>query len=243
MSRCSEPLLWFCESCSNPFELEEWQHHGRSCPACRGKSGIWRCGKCHGEFGQPSLGSEHPCLAKPSSSHGTKLISRSRGYSGDVPGPNPNLTKKGKKPEQKEVFEHFLKEQASPPVLVKTNNQVRGIRRYFSTKGRASRLEYWLVTLSTPFLLFGFVVVEAVFAAFFESSGLIEKGQSAGPAAAIFLMVGCPLVFWIYLAAFVRRRHDVGLSGRKRLNAFHTIYLLFKKGDPESNSYGPPKSK
>lgn len=79
MSRCSEPLLWFCGSCSNPFELGEWQDHGRSCPACHGKSGVWRCGKCHGEFGQPSLGSEHPCLDKQSSSsHGTELARHSK---------------------------------------------------------------------------------------------------------------------------------------------------------------------
>lgn len=168
------------------------------------------------------------------------MVSRSRGYSDEIPGRNPILLKKEKKPEQEEIFEHFLKEQPSPPVLVPKTTQPKGVWRYLSTKGRATRREYWLVTLSTPFLLFGFVVFEAVVAV---ALGINEQPSSVKIAAICFFLIGCPLVFWIYLAAFVRRRHDVGLSGRKRLNAFHTIYLLFKKGDPESNSYGPPKSK
>lgn len=238
MNRCSEPLLWFCGSCSNPFELEEWQSDDRSCPACHGKSGVWRCGKCHGEFGQPSLGSEHPCLAKPSSSRGTRLVSRSRGYSGEIQ--NPNLLKKEQPPERKAIFEHFLKEQSAPPVIASISPQPKGVWRYFSTKGRANRREYWLVTLSTPFLLFGFLVFEAVVAV---ALGINKQPSSVKIVAIYFFLIGCPLVFWIYLAAFVRRRHDVGLSGRKRLNAFHTIYLLFKKGDSEPNSYGPPRGR
>ena len=240
MSRCTEPLLWFCRSCSHPFEMGEWEGHGRSCPVCHSNSGVWRCGKCSGEFGQPSLGSEHPCLAKPKPSHGTKLVSRSRGSATPALRLTPELLQDSQIKVKTEIFDHFLKEQSVPPVLASESAQPKGVWRYFSAKGRANRREYWLVTLSTPFLLIGFLAVEAVFAGIFESSGLLEKDQSAGPAAAIFLLVGCPLVFWIYLAAFVRRRHDVGLPGRKRLNAFHTIFLLFKKGDLGPNAYGPP---
>lgn len=241
MSRCSEPLLWFCGSCSNPFELGEWQEHGRSCPVCHGKTGVWRCGKCHGEFGQPSLGSEHPCLAQSKPAHGTKLISKA---------PNPvahinsaGSSKESSSTQKKPIFEKFIKAAEEPPVLVTENPRPKGVWKFFSTKGRSSRREYWLITLSTPFLLFGFLVFEAAIAAFLETSGLLEKGDTAGPAAVVFLLVGCPLVFWIYLAAFIRRRHDLGLSGKKRLNAFHTISLLFKKGDLGPNTYGPATTK
>ena len=151
---------------------------------------------------------------------------------------------KGLFPTQKRpISEHFLKATEEPPVLVKEDPRPKGIWKFFSTKGRSNRKEYWLITLSTPFLLFGFLVFEAVIAAVLETTGLLEKGQTAGPAAVVFFLVGCPLVFWIYLAVFIRRRHDVGLSGKKRLNAFHTISLLFKKGDAGPNSYGPATTK
>jgi hypothetical protein len=78
MSRCTEPLLWFCSSCSHPFEIGEWEGHGRSCPVCHSNCGVWRCGKCSGEFGQPSLGSEHPCLAITSLLDGAQLLTHNQ---------------------------------------------------------------------------------------------------------------------------------------------------------------------
>jgi DNA-directed RNA polymerase subunit RPC12/RpoP len=117
MSRCTEPLLWFCSSCSHPFEMGEWEGHDRSCPVCHSKSGVWRCGKCSGEFDQPSLGSEHPCLAKPKPSHGTKLVSRSRGRATPTPRLTPELPQDSQVQIKTEIFEHFLKEQSVPPVL------------------------------------------------------------------------------------------------------------------------------
>lgn len=235
MSRCSEPLLWFCSSCSHPFEMGEWEGHDRSCPVCHSKSGVWRCGKCSGEFDQPSLGSEHPCLAKPKPLRGTKLVSRSRGRTPPVLLLTPELLQDSQIQVKTEIFDHFLKEQNNPPVLTQEIKQPRGIWKFLSTKGRANRREYWLVTFSTPFLLFGFLVIEAIIVALLG----LETDQSTIKAITCFFLIGCPLVFWIYLTAFVRRRHDVGLPGRKRLNAFHTISLLFKKGDLGPNAYGP----
>jgi len=63
MKKCSETLLWHCEACQNIFSLEEWDTAKRKCPACLGPAGLWKCSTCQGVFGQPSLGSEHPCLS------------------------------------------------------------------------------------------------------------------------------------------------------------------------------------
>ena len=236
MSRCTEPLLWFCSSCSHPFEMGEWEGHDRSCPVCHSSSGVWRCGKCSGEFGQPSLGSEHPCLAKPKPSHGTKLVSRSRGRATPAPRLTPELPQDSQVQIKTEIFDPFLKEQNNPPVLAQEIKQPRGIWRFFSTKGRASRREYCLVTFSTPFLLFGFLVIEGILFVLF---GLDKDPSSFDAAIICFFLIGCPLVCWIYLAAFVRRVHDSGLPARKRLIVF-AFFLLFIKGDLGPNTYGPP---
>ncbi|TDM00594.1 MAG: hypothetical protein C4K58_05200 [Flavobacteriaceae bacterium] len=46
-----------------------------------------------------------------------------------------------------------------------------------------------------------------------------------------------------YLAASVRRAHDVGKSGWYMLIPFYNFYLLVKNGDEGSNQYGPdPKN-
>jgi len=58
---CSEKLLWYCQGCGNPFELEEWEKARRGCPLCEQTEGQWKCSSCQKDFGQPSLGEEHPC--------------------------------------------------------------------------------------------------------------------------------------------------------------------------------------
>ena len=73
---CSEPLVWTCKSCANSFQLDEWQEHGRLCPACNAHEGSWHCGKCQAGFTQPSLGSEHPCLANTPQGKRVRIVSR-----------------------------------------------------------------------------------------------------------------------------------------------------------------------
>ena len=58
---CTEPLVWTCKSCANSFQLDEWQEHGRQCPACTEKRGEWKCSLCMAFFSQPSLNTSHPC--------------------------------------------------------------------------------------------------------------------------------------------------------------------------------------
>ena len=77
---CSEPLVWTCNSCGHSFQLDEWQEQGRLCPACNAREGSWSCGKCRGEFTQPSLGSEHSCLANSTKGQPMRLVSKTQSY-------------------------------------------------------------------------------------------------------------------------------------------------------------------
>jgi hypothetical protein len=58
---CSEPLVWTCKACGHSFHTDEWQAHGRQCPACSEKGGEWKCSLCMAFFSQPSLNTSHPC--------------------------------------------------------------------------------------------------------------------------------------------------------------------------------------
>lgn len=75
---CTEPLVWTCKFCANSFQLDEWQEQGRLCPACSAHEGSWHCGKCRAGFAQPSLGSEHPCLANTPQGKRVRLVSRAQ---------------------------------------------------------------------------------------------------------------------------------------------------------------------
>jgi uncharacterized membrane protein YhaH (DUF805 family) len=163
------------------------------------------------------------------------LVSRSIGRRPPVLRLTPELPQDSRLQIKTEIFDPFFKEQNNPPVLAQEIKQPRGIWKFFSTKGRANRREYWLVTFSTPFLLFCFLMIEATIVVLLG----FEKDPSSNMAVSCFFLIGCPLVFWIYLASFVRRCHDVGLPARKRLIVF-AFFLLFKKGDLGPNAYGPP---
>ena len=75
---CTEPLVWTCKSCGHSFQLDEWQEQGRLCPACNAHEGSWQCGKCQAGFTQPSLGSQHPCLANTPQGKRVRLVSRAQ---------------------------------------------------------------------------------------------------------------------------------------------------------------------
>lgn len=64
MKTCTEPLLWNCQRCGNPFQYEEWESAGRGCPVCHQSVGGWKCGKCAEPFAEPGLSETHPCKAK-----------------------------------------------------------------------------------------------------------------------------------------------------------------------------------
>jgi uncharacterized membrane protein YhaH (DUF805 family) len=61
------------------------------------------------------------------------------------------------------------------------------------------------------------------------------------------LIAAFVLMLWVRLAASFKRFHDVNLSGYYFLlfvvpivNVFLFFYLIFKRGDPDLNDYGPP---
>jgi len=61
---CTEPLVWTCKGCGHSFHTNEWQTHGRQCPACTEKRGEWKCSLCQADFKQSYLGTTHPCFSK-----------------------------------------------------------------------------------------------------------------------------------------------------------------------------------
>ncbi|KHJ37218.1 putative membrane protein [Pedobacter glucosidilyticus] len=51
------------------------------------------------------------------------------------------------------------------------------------------------------------------------------------------LVAYIPLI-WISLAQSAKREHDLGFSGWWQLFPFRVFWLIFLKGEPESNQYG-----
>lgn len=241
MNRCSEPLLWFCSSCSHPFHLEEWQGHSRTCPVCSGKLGVWRCGKCRGEFDQPSLGSEHPCLAENNLANKSALGSPDQTDRVAFPLSKSELSQKWQMGKRKQPSALFAEKENNRLVPTQDINQPRGVWRYFSTKGRANRREIWLVALSTPFLLSAVFFLDLILFGFLIFSELISFELSKVLFMPFFYLTGFPLVVWLNIAVSIRRLHDVGESNIWKLNGYYNIYLFFKKGESTTNAHGPPQ--
>ncbi len=89
-------------------------------------------------------------------------------------------------------------------------------KKYFSGRGRANRVEYWMwwlfVLIATAFVVVGWVML--------------------------------PILIIPTISATVRRLHDIGKSGWWTLLGiiplanFYLIYLLARKGSKEDNRYG-----
>ena len=211
MSRCTEPLLWFCSSCSHPFEMGEWEQHDRSCPVCHSSTGVWRCGKCSGEFGQPSLGSEHPCLAKPSTAHrATRLVSRSplkpRSTLTNTPVANPS---------QYTGSRSYLNPEAiNLPHQPVPKARPRGVLKFFFVYGRASRLEFWCTTISIPFLLLIYLCLLVSLKDLINMNLLL-----------ILFFLGQVIALWLFTTVFVRRVHDSGCSVKTSRRDLGLIFI------------------
>jgi uncharacterized membrane protein YhaH (DUF805 family) len=116
----------------------------------------------------------------------------------------------------------------------------------FSFQGRINRAKFWLVHL-------GIFVVEAIVLSLMGGTAAIISGDyeqimvvSGGATGAVWVIVGV-LVFWISLAAGVKRWHDRNKSGWWMLIVFVPVigslwYLIecgFLKGTTGPNTYGP----
>lgn len=97
------------------------------------------------------------------------------------------------------------------------------MKKLFSAKGRCGRLEYFLTA---------FVCNLAISVVNLWSKEFIL----AAVASIILGIVGV----WITVCAGARRCHDLGHNGWWQLIPLYGIWLVFAKGQPESNEYGAP---
>lgn len=102
-------------------------------------------------------------------------------------------------------------------------------RSLLSFEGRLSLLDYYVVIFMLPIVWF---ILFVICFACFENENTAYQLLSA-------CSVG---LFYIGLAAAIKRCHDTGVSGSRLLFPLYFVYLLFVAGDDSENEYGyPPK--
>ena len=120
------------------------------------------------------------------------------------------------------------------------SNEPRKARNLFyrllSFEGRARRSEYWLVSLTTIFLMFPGYIAEDI-AAYYPEYAFY---------ALIYIAILFIPVTYLSITVSVRRLHDLGRSGWFVLLSFvpilqlvFCVYIAFFKGKDEDNKYGP----
>jgi len=113
--------------------------------------------------------------------------------------------------------------------------------QWCSGQGRASRLEFWWFTLFCAAVPAALMVLGAAC----QAVGLPQSAQLSNRTADVFSV----LVLIPYIAVFVRRLHDVGLSGRWLLlvvvpvmGAAAVLALASRRSVPAVNQWGAPRS-
>ena len=102
-------------------------------------------------------------------------------------------------------------------------------KRVLGFSGRIDRAEYNL----TLFLLIISRFVLEFLMTFSKSNSELDTFVMM-----IFTILLALLSLWILLAQSVKRCHDIDLSGWYIIIPFFSIFLMFKKGDPNRNEYG-----
>jgi uncharacterized membrane protein YhaH (DUF805 family) len=115
-----------------------------------------------------------------------------------------------------------------------------GMRQYFSLKGRASRLEWWVIEVA---VVVGFKLSGLTFDLLLrDGDGDLFQGSSRWWLAMVLALL------WINYASIVRRLHDRGKRGWWALlylfPGLGQIWMIiecgFMEGQPQANRYGPP---
>ncbi len=99
----------------------------------------------------------------------------------------------------------------------------------FSFEGRIRRLEFGItfIICGTLGTFFGYLIEV------FKNSS-IEEAQNI-----IYLIYSFSLInLWVMLAQGAKREHDLGYNGLWQLIPFRYLWLIFLKGEPNSNKYG-----
>jgi len=110
------------------------------------------------------------------------------------------------------------------------------LKNFVNYKGRANRIEVWNFILYSFFIVYGLSLIVSI------SGGSLV--------ALIIYIIFCSLIIIYNIALLIRRMHDVGKSGWFILFSlipiynFYLIYLIYlKKGDYDTNKYGPVSEK
>jgi len=113
------------------------------------------------------------------------------------------------------------------------------LKHIFKTDGRAGRLEYIIHSVAdVAIILLSIISIE-----FIESAFGIEADSDVTMVGIIFVVIAGMAA---ELCVTIRRFHDLGMTGWTLFatiipiyNIYLAIILLFKKGEPSENQYGP----
>lgn len=133
----------------------------------------------------------------------------------------------GKTKTEKEFPQSESKESS---IKNKTNiisNYFNVIKKYVDFKGRASRKEYWLFFLANLIIGLGLGYFEGLVGAYPDSED------------SIFSSIYQLFVLLPSLAVGVRRMHDANESGWALIIPIFNLIVSLRKGNPETNKYGP----
>lgn len=136
-----------------------------------------------------------------------------------------------------------LKEDCSRLGIVKGSFYalVSALKRWKDFKGRTTRFDFWGASISIFLFYFVFFISCGLFGAMFEyNTKMFEKNTiSLLLVIAGFLSIFISfVVMWLYLTLYVRRLHDVNMSGWWCLTIIIPLVVSFIKGGKGENKFG-----
>lgn len=135
------------------------------------------------------------------------------------------LEKKSDKMKQSEVEQSQEQDQEQPNFIV---NYFNVIKKYVEFTGRASRREYWMFILANILIYLGLGLFEGLLGVYPESDD------------SVFVTIYQLFILLPSLSVGVRRMHDANESGWALVIPIFNLIVALRKGNPESNKFGPP---
>lgn len=129
-----------------------------------------------------------------------------------------------------------LKEDCSRLGIVKGSFYalVSALKRWKDFKGRTTRFDFWGASISIYLFYFVFFISCGLFGAMFEKNTISLLPVIAG---FLIIVIGF-VVMWLYLTLYVRRLHDVNMSGWWCLTIIIPLVVSFIKGGKGENKFG-----
>jgi uncharacterized membrane protein YhaH (DUF805 family) len=109
----------------------------------------------------------------------------------------------------------------------------------FSIRGRISRGTYWAIKLSVAaaIVIIVVAVMKAGHAQPGDRHGFDHALAHLSPVVHVAVLAAFALAIWIMVAAFIKRLHDLDLSGGRFIGAHWRV--MFNDGTVGPNRYGP----